>query len=206
MADTLDVLTLAEAKAAVRIASTDSRYDTDLAGVITAVSRMLDRRYGPVVQRTITDEVHDGYRDRIVLRQAPITSVTSITEYSGTTGSALTVTTPGVQPANGYQLARWHTSTAAYSGRILRTAGGYQRTFNGPVVVTYVAGRYSATATVDALWKDAAKVMVKNRWRADQVSTGNYDEFDAPAANFPGFALPNYVKDELESERGIFAE
>lgn len=205
MADTLDVLTLNEGKAAVRIATTDTRYDTDLAGVITAVSRILDRRYGPVVQRTITDEVHEGYGDGLTLRYGPITSITSITEYSGTTGSVLTVSTPGVQPAAGYQLARWHTATAPYSGRIIRTAGGYRRLFNGPVVVTYVAGRFANTAAVDALWKDAAKVMVKNRWRADQVSTGQYDEFDTPAANFPGFAIPNYVKEALELERLVFA-
>ncbi len=57
MSDTLDVISLAEGKSAVGITTGDTSQDTALAQKITAVSRRIDRLCGPVVQRTVTDEV-----------------------------------------------------------------------------------------------------------------------------------------------------
>ena len=60
MADTLDVLTLAEGRVAVGMDGADPSEDTELAQAITAISRRLDDRCGPIVVRTYTDVEMDG--------------------------------------------------------------------------------------------------------------------------------------------------
>lgn len=203
MADTLDVLTLAEGKAAVKVGSGDSSHDTDLAALITAVSRRLDQCAGPVVVRTITDELHDGNVDSIWLRSYPVTSITTVTEYDGTTATVLTQETVGTQPASGYLPDRYDPAPSLYNGRLIRRAGGADWCFpygRLNVKVTYVAGRYSATATVDSRFKIAAEIMLQNLWRADLETALLNDEYDVPSQAFPRFGIPNAVRHLLAEE------
>ena len=54
------------------------------------MSRRLDRLCGPIVQRTITDEVHPGGCPSIRVRHWPVASFTTVTEYDATTPAVLT--------------------------------------------------------------------------------------------------------------------
>src|SRR5262245_8465969 len=51
-----------------------------LAGYITAVSRHIDERFGPVVKRPITAEAHHGGGCEIALQWYPVDAITSVTE------------------------------------------------------------------------------------------------------------------------------
>lgn len=198
-ADTLDVLTLLEAKTAVGIAATDTATDTDLAQKITAVSRRLDRLCGPIVQRTITDEPHPGGCPSIWVRHWPVASFTTVTEYDATVAQVLTREDFDTQPADGYLPERWEsTPTATFNGKIWRRSSGSGSWFPaGPeaVVVTYAAGRAANTAAVDPVFKEAASVALKNMWRTMESAVQMVGEFDVPAQNFPISIVTKAVRD-----------
>ena len=203
MADTLDVLTLTEAKAELGIGAGDTSKDTTLARKITAVSLRLDQACGPIVVRTITGEVLEGGAGHAWVSKPPVFSWTSVTEYSATVAQVLDPEDYDTQPTYGYIAQRGGTPTSVYSGRIERRSSGGPLTFPaGPeaVRVTYVAGRFAATATVDPLFKEAAAVMLKNAWRTQEAAVQGLGEFDVPAQNFPRFGIPNYVADMLAEE------
>jgi len=203
VADTLDVLTLAEGRTAVGIGAADTSQDTALAAKITAVSRRLERGYGPIVQRTITDELHPGGSGSIWVRYWPVTSFTTVTEYTATIPQVLTAETFSVQPEHGYRPGRWTTPTAVFTGQIRRSAFGQPWVFPaGPeaVKVTYVAGRFATTTAVDPVFKEAAAIMLKNLWRTAETAVQIVGEFDVPAQNFPTFAIPHATRALLEPE------
>lgn len=203
MADTLDVLTLAEAKAELSIGTGDTSKDTTLARKITAVSRRIDQLCGPIVVRTFTGEVLEGGATHAWVQFRPVFSWTTVTEYSATEAQVLDPEDYDTQPTYGYIAQRGGTPTSVYSGRLeRRSAGGALAFPAGPeaVRVTYVAGRYATTAAVDPLFKEAAAIMLKNAWRTQESAVQALGEFDVPAQNFPRFGTPNYVRDILADE------
>lgn len=203
MADDLDVLTLAEAKAELGIGPTDTTKDLTLARKITAVSRRLDTACGPIVRRPVTGEVLEGGALHAWVALAPVHSWTSVTEYSGTVAQVLDPEDYDTQPTYGYVAERGGTPTSIYNGRLRRRSAGGSLPFPaGPeaVRVAYVAGRFSDTATVDPLFKEAASVMLQNAWRTQESAVQAMGEFDSPAQSFPRFGIPNYVRDMLAEE------
>ena len=148
MADPLDVLTLDEGRSAVRAVGTI--HDAELEEIITSVSRQLDDMCGPVVIRTVTDEVHRDINGAIIPRLHPVASVTSVSEWSSGVATILTEETPAV--AGDYLIA---------SGMVTRRSSWYDSRWASPyVTITYEAGRYADTETVDARFKNAAKILV----------------------------------------------
>lgn len=198
-ADTLDVLTLLEAKTSLGIAATDTQNDTALKQKITAVSRRLDRLCGPIVQRTVTDEVHPGGCPSIKVRRWPVASFTTVTEYDDGTAQVLTLEDFDTRPDDGYSPERWEsTPTAVFNGTIWRRTSGHGSWFpSGPeaVKVTYVAGRAANTAAVDPAFKEAAGIALKNVWRTMEAAVQLVGEFDAPAQNFPISIVTKAVRD-----------
>lgn len=198
-ADTLDLLTLAEGKTAVGIASADTSMNTPLEQKITAVSRRIDRLCGPVVVRTYTDEVLPGGRDSVRVRHWPVSSFTTVTEYDATVAQVLSAEDFDTHPAEAYSPQRWANSpTAVYNGVIWRRKAGLAACFPaGPeaVKVTYVAGRAATTAAVDPVFKEAASIALKNVWRTMESSTQMLGEFDVPAQNFPVSIVTKAVRD-----------
>lgn len=196
-ADTLDLITLAEAKAAVNMASV-STWDSELATYVTAVSRRFDDLCGPIVQRTITAELHNGGTEALRLRYWPVVSVTSVTEYAYTTGTALAAETNTTKTAADYLLD-------AESGLLYRRSSGSSTVFatgGRNVAVTYVAGRYSNTATVGRQFKQAAIITLANIWRKEQG--GGTETFGTPTISegtLPGFAIPNAALDLIGLHR-----
>lgn len=199
---TLDVLTLAEAKQALNLTGTTA-HDTELPGWITAASLRLDKLVGPVVRRPVTAERHDGGGAAIFLRHHPNYSITSVSEYDGTTPSVLTVETNAAQPMAGYVVDEYSADASLLSNIVRRrSSGGNARFPQGRrnVIVDYVAGRFADTASCDERAKSAVRIMMLNFWRSQQDSTGQSGEFDVPQSAFPTFAVPRAVRDMYDGE------
>lgn len=194
MADTLDLISLAEAKLAINF-SGDTSQDTEFASYVTAASRLLDALVGPVVVRTLTDELYDGGRHAIWLLKKPVTSITAVTEYTGTAAQVLAAETNSTKTANDYlpELA---------SGLLRRRANGADSRFPSGrrnVKVTYVAGRAADTASVDARFKQAAAMTFLHLWRRDQgAGSVIFGEGEAPVP--AGFAVPRAVAEMLSDQ------
>jgi hypothetical protein len=198
----LDVLTLDEAKAALNLGGS-TRYDAELPAWITAVSGLLDSRVGPVVQRDIEDEAHDGSYGVIWVDHWPVAEFTEVTEYAYTTATILTAETNITKPDAGYFAERYAPDPTLYSGRLWRRAGGSASYFavgSGNVVVSYTAGRYADTEAVGERFKTAARLMLQNLWASQRPNLGEVGEFEAPQSLFPRFSIPNAAKELLAGE------
>lgn len=153
MADTLDILTLTEAKTALNL--TTATHDTELAQWVTAISRRIDDLCGPVVVRAVT-ETHQGGRHFVVPYQQPVSSMTTVTEYNATSPTVLAAEVfPGTITTNDY---------AVVDGIVYRRMSGYDSVFAGRVIITYQAGRYATTAAADAKFKLAAASILRRLW------------------------------------------
>lgn len=191
MADTLDLLDLTEAKSLLSIPSSNTDSDDDVARVITAVSRKLDDLCGPIVNRTVTAETYDGGLASIRVKHAPVFSFTTVTEYNSTTAQVLTAESNSTKTTTNYSYDdRTH--------RLWRRSSGGDSYFPAGrknIVLTYTAGRYTSTATVDARFKQAAGIVVKHLWTTDR--TGGSELFGV----YPtGFALPARAEELLADE------
>lgn len=199
MADTLDVISLTEGKSALNIQSSDTSQDTELAAYITAVSRRLDELCGPIVKRTITAEEYPGGGGAIHLRHAPVsvnstTTITSVSEYSSGTATALTAETLAASTSYDYRFD-------ATTGLLSRRASWSDTNFGSQrVVVTYAAGRYANTAAVDAKFKQAASIMLAQLWRKEQGVGGSATFGVQAETGIPTFSVPNAVLELLGDE------
>lgn len=199
---TLDWLTLAEAKAALNLSGVTTS-DAEIAPWVTTTSVLLDHKVGPVVIRTITDERHDGAVWPLRTRLYPVTSFTSVTEYLVTTATVLTAETNASKPAAAYLAESYYTDATLYSGRIWRRGSGSNVAFaTGAlnVVVTYIAGRFAATASVDERFKSAARLTLQNLWNSQRPNLAQVGEFEIPQSNWPKFSVPNAVREMLADE------
>jgi len=158
-----DILTLAEAKQALNLPSGASSVDAELAQVITAASLFVDSIDGAVVQRTVTETFRNPRGSSIILATYPVV-VTSVAEYSG--GVASTLTAESNTVAGGFTFE-------SSSGILSRRSSWYATAFTGEtLVVTYTAGRYATTATVDALYKEAAVHALIHYWQVHGSGSG----------------------------------
>ena len=192
-AGTLDVLTQAEARTAVGYKGHDT--DDVLAMSVAAVSSVLDQRCGPVVQRTVTAEIIETrYRPRIEVGYGPVTSWTSVEEADGAAVRSLSFA--GFGETGDVRALPWRTTSAPFSGVLERVdALWWPR-----VRVTYVAGRYADTASVDPMFKRASILMLKNVWGDMQDGIVQVGEFTMPASRWPSHGWPNAVRDMLRDE------
>ena len=183
MAEATDILTLAEARTALRQGSTQTANDTVIAHLVTAVTEHLDGDdgIGPTVIRTVTGETHDGRGTCIRLAHRPVESITTITESSvavDPSGWLLDAETGFVYRRNGDRDTCWE------SGR-------------DNIVVTYEAGRVATTVGVSAHIKQGAILFLRHLWRAEQWNAEGITsaDFEVPQVAYPSFSVPNAVKD-----------
>lgn len=195
MADLLDVITLQAAKDELRV--TGSSNDLDLEVYITAISRGLDDLCGPIVQREVVETVTPPRRGGIVLTQWPVASVTEVVEWSGGVDTALTAENPASPSSYDYFL----------DGSVLyRRSGAWDASWapgRGTVTVTYQAGRFPDTESVDGKFQLAARILVRHFWRYQQT-TGSQVFARPPEdamASFPSFFMPYAVEQLLADER-----
>lgn len=212
MADTRDLLTLAEAKSRLRIDSGDVTRDEELAAYITAASRLIDEWAGPVVQFAVSGERHDGtarsgydYARSIILAHRPVAAFGSIVEYSGGSSTTLTQISGETEPSDGFFAERHGPDPALYSGVVMRTHGPVRTAFafgQNNIVCSYTAGRVASTTSVSAMFKQACGLVLKNLWREEEFSITDLDEYQVPRQSFPTFAMPNVVRQLLGDELG----
>lgn len=203
MADAYDLLTLAEAKTAVKQSATTT-YDVLLTAWNTAVARRLDLAVGPIVQRTVTAELQDGGSHSVQTRYYPVSSFMTVKEYISTTATTLTRETNASKPNDAYMAMPYRVDPTFFSGILRRRTNGTPIPFcwaalnvEQAVELTYVAGRYASTSVVDELFKSAARLMLQNIWNSARPDLGQSGEFDAPQHNWPRFAIPNAVRTML---------
>jgi hypothetical protein len=207
---TLDLLTLQEAKLGLNEQNATG-LDGKLPAWITAVSLRLDGLLGPIVRRTITAEQHDGGSGVIHLRHYPATSITTVTEYDDTTATLLVAETNAFKPADGYLVDPYPvpltladgTPVTLLSRRMHRRKSGKDSSFTSGrrnVEVTYVAGRFATTETVEERFKRAAVLTLQNLWQSQRNSTAMEGEFDVPVSNYPRFTIPNAVREMFPGE------
>lgn len=194
MAELLDVITLADAKDELRLQA--ATYDSSLAVFVSAVSQRLDELCGPIVVRTVTDSLN-GASGSLRLSSMPVSSITTVTEYSGTTAQVLTGETNSTKSVNDY----WVDT----SGLLYRRSDGYSTWWPqgaGNVVVVYQAGRFATTADVSAKFRLAARIMVKHFWRYESGTgsqTFGTNDFDG-VEQIATFAIPRVVAELLADE------
>lgn len=187
----LDLVTLGEAKAALRLPSNTN--DGLLGSWITAVSVRVDELCGAVVVRTVTDELHDGGAGFVAPVYVPISSVTSISEYdSAGTATVLSAEDYDTKPADGW-LVDGELIRRRSSGADAVFAAGRRN-----VRVTYVSGRVANTAAVTEQFKRAALVIVAHMWREEhgQAST-SFAADDGLVTVGAGWAIPRRARDLL---------
>ena len=171
-----DLIPLAEARAHLRLAASDSSRDAELAADwIPAVTPIVEDVVGPCITRTLTFTANGG-QSSIVLPSA-VNSVTSVT-LDGTTLAASEYT---LDAAAGILYGPFHAERQG-------------------VVVTYSAGPYATVADVPKNIKLAARMILAQLWQADQQ--GFRPEFGSPdggTVNTPsGFAVPRRAYALLE--------
>jgi hypothetical protein len=178
------IISLTDAKTQLRIPSTDTSRDTQIQGWIASLTPMVEDVVGPVVRAT-KDEWYDGGSPTILLRHEPIISVTSITEYVGHTGVALTeqpltdatgdgygytVELPeGIVIRRGIQLTWPATINPWLVGNPVPFYPGIRN-----VHIVYVVGRTIVPANI----KQGAEFILEHLWRTSQQ--GYSSTFGAP--------------------------
>lgn len=180
MAEDADILTLAEARSALRQGSSTAD-DTTIELLITAASIRIDQGVGPVVRRTITAETLDGEGTMLQLAHWPVVSVTSVVED----GTTLT----SDQYRMDYE-----------KGQLHRRLNDWDYPWEiglDNIEVTYIAGRFASTATVDAFYKEGCRLLLRHLWRSEQWNVAGLgpQDFDVPQIAYPTYSVPKAVID-----------
>lgn len=170
---TNDILTLAEARLAVRVPTGQA---TELEAMVTGLSTMVDDLCGPVVARAVTEVVSGPYSGPILLTSTPVLSITSVVEHVGTTNTTL--------DADDYQL-----ETSGHLARLFARSAGYDTTWtrgSRNYTVTLSSGRYANTTAVGYSWKERFRSLLAAKWQYEsaawQRNRGDFptDELGAP--------------------------
>lgn len=176
-----DILTLADARLALRLPTADTSNDTDLSATyIPAVTAIVEDIAGPQTSHTGVTWTADGGRCAILLPSA-VTSVTSVVE-SGVTLSA----------ANDYVVD-------LDSGIVYRGSSAAPQEFlygRQNVVITYTT---AVTATKNVVL--AARIILAHLWQADQQGARpDFGTNDVEVVATPsGFAIPRRAYELLRS-------
>lgn len=204
---TRDLLSLEEARRAVNLPNpaNESTMDTDLQLFVTGISGRVDKLCGPVVQRDITGERHNGGRCKVLLTKQHVASVTSVVEWAGTTSTALTEETDAAKPSDGFLLDAGEGGIYAW---VWRRSGNGDATFPTGrlnVVVDYTAGRYENTEAVDETFKLAATAVLRRIWKREQSSWAQspsfFEDTENPTASLGFFkAVDPMIKELLADE------
>lgn len=181
-----DILTLADARAALRLAASDTSNDTDLSNTyIPAVTPMVEDLTGPILTQTGLTWTVDGGRTYVTL-PSKVTAVTQVTE----TGVTL--------------VANVDYTVNLRAGVITR--GSVQQPYiflpgQQNIVVTYNVG----TGVIPPNVKLAARIILVQLFRADQ--TGARPQFGQPdndtVTTPSGFAIPKRAFELLQPTQDV---
>lgn len=206
MSAATDLLSLADAQAAVRLSASNTIHAARLEGYVTAVSLAIDELVGPVVRRTVTGEQHPGGCGHVRLRRTPISSVTTVKVWDAGISTTLTGETLSVK--GGYLAEQDGDDPTLLSGVLLRRSSWSSIPWEyGTVEVTYVAGRYATTSAVrGSRFHTAAVLTLKSMWQGETDTVAVVNEYEQPVSAFPRVVIPQAAKDLLWDQvqyRGI---
>jgi len=180
MTATIDIVSLADAKAFLNVSSSSN--DVEIAQMITAASQLWVRRVGPVAGSPAYDEYYDGGQTTLVVRHAPVLTVTAVVEaYSSSFVRTLTHNEPDTGSSSAYDY-----SVDLVSGTFTRRAMGIAVPFawgDRNIHITYTAGYSSTPADIT----HAVLLLVSHMWdtqRGRMVLPGNADQSWNPALSF----------------------
>lgn len=185
----LDILTEAQAIRAALGGDDPGSHLTEIVRANSAISARIDALVGPVVQREVT-EYHDGG----VIRpfQTPVTSVTSVTEWDGSTQTVLTEVAWGVA-GSGFSVERSSTHDVVIRASERRFVSGVRS-----VRLVYVAGRALDTSSVPVRYTEAAAGVMRRLWNREAGAWARgTDPFEQDASSPRFFRAVDYVVDEL---------
>ena len=168
-------LPLSQVKSHLNIVESSVVDDDELRAFILAATGLIEGVVGPLSRRPVTAEVHHGGRANVLLKQAPVLSVTGCRE-------------------NGVTLSSDNYSIDPESGVLTRVSGYLAYTwyegFNN-ISVDYVAGR----SIIPADLAHAVLELVRHLWTTQRgsVRRSGTDDY-VPGA---GFSMPNRVREML---------
>lgn len=184
-----DLITLAQARASLRVPASQTVDDADLTDLITSATAIMEDLCGPIISRP-GDDWLDGGGCTVRLLQAPILSVTTVTESYGA-GYTRTLT---AQPLDGTGFDSFGYTVDLVDGILTRRVSGIATPFvNGRrnIHVTYTAGRSSVPNNIQR----ATRRLVRWLWQTEmqgQRPSGSAPE--AVSTSPSGFDVPNAVK------------
>ena len=192
-----DLLSLDDAKSAVRVSASHTLHVDRLEAYVSAVSNAIDELVGPVVQRTITGERHEGGTSEIRLRRSPVSSITTVKVWQR--GTSTTLTAESLAAAGGYYAEPHDDDPSLLCGELYRRSLWSSIPWEcGTVGVTYVAGRYANTAAVAGTrFHTAAVLALQNLWQGMADSVAVVNEYEGPTTAFPSVVLPKASRDLL---------
>jgi hypothetical protein len=174
------LVTLADVRKSLGLASTDTTNDTDIERYIEAATPTIENIVGPLIQRSRVF-TFDGGSSTVVV-PVRFASVTSVVE----SGATITDFVTDLQAA---------TITAGATDGVRDFAYGYQN-----IVVTVVVG----AATVPANVQLAARELVRFWWQQGrQANIPAFGEAPESMSTPMGFAVPKRVLELLEPNKRI---
>ena len=200
MSAATDLLSLADAQAAVRLSASNTIHAARLEGYVTAVSLAIDELVGPVVRRTVTGEQHPGGCGHVRLRRTPLSSVTTVKVWDA--GISTTLTGETLSVAGGYLAEQDGDDPTLLSGTLRRRSSWTSILWEyGTVEVTYVAGRYATTSAVrGSRFHTAAVLTLKSMWQGETDTVAVVGEYEQPISAFPRVVIPQAAKDLLSDQ------
>lgn len=145
----MSIVTLAEAKAQLRIDVSDTAYDSELQAYVDAITGVVeDYKREVIEQRQVSEDLHLHHARRFRLWNAPVVSLMSVQTVDGRT--------------------TWDVSAMR-----LTADTGLVRVLSGPPVsglveVVYMAGH----ATVPERYKRGALVILQHAWETQRGGSG----------------------------------
>lgn len=174
------LMSLATAKSHLK--KTDTADDEEIRDWIEACTRAVEQFTGPVVKRSVTEDVRFKSATSLAVTQIPAVELVSVTA----------LVTGGLS----YNVADLHLD--GDTGIVTRLDGG---PLYGPLKFVYVAGRPIVGANI----RSAAKIILQHLWRTrqgpgrPQRGTDDYDVTE-PLPGL-GFAIPNRAVQLLDPDR-----
>lgn len=196
-ADPRLVISLADARAEINEQTGVTANDDELRLFIASATTMLED-LGSMMSIGILPQTRtEEYRpvgSEIALKMRPVASVTTVTEYRGTTSTVIAVgATPGAA-GESYTLN-------GSAGVLTRRSGGVEVAWADVVVVTYVWGSTTVAPNVVTAARALVAHVFKLGQRGWRPSFGGDDVTITPS----GYAVPNRVREMLDpsNQRGI---
>lgn len=187
MAEDMQLLfSVADARAGLRLNSSQTSDDEKLRLAIAAVTVIVQDVTGPILPASYTEKHRTGGGEDLFLWRKPVLTVTSVTEYT----PAASVLTAAANPA-----AAGDYVLDGDLGCLVRLGRGWAR----DVWVVYTAGRSELPPNV----LQAATMILQHQWQANQQGQGrpafDGDGFDIGSTP-SGYAIPYAALDLLKPD------